>query len=113
MSSYEAYLDLIRRLDGLVAGLELHPDFATREQAVSLLTGLDALHRAGLTRLVERLREAGAGAALEQATNDPIVATLLGLYDLADLGLPDEPPPAPPPAFIPLARLGRRVPPRQ
>lgn len=106
MLSYETYLNLIRHLDDLVAAFEQHPDAATREQAGALLSGLDALHREGLTRLIGALREAGAGTLVDQAAADPVVATLLGLYDLGDLDLPAEA--SPPAAFIPLDNLRRK-----
>jgi hypothetical protein len=90
---YDTYLRLIDQLDELIAAFEQHPDFTTREQAITLLSGLDALHREGLGRLVERLRAAGAGEMLDHALSDPVVKTLLGLYDLAELDLPAEAPP--------------------
>jgi hypothetical protein len=81
---YDDYRALMRELDELVAWFELHPEFKTRERAVALLHGLDTLHREALGRLVDALRAAGAGPALEQAHADPVVAALLSLYDLAD-----------------------------
>ena len=107
MMSYETYVNLIRQLDELVAVFEEHPDPATREQAVALLSGLDALHREGLGRLVSALREAGAQELLSRAVADPVVKVLLGLYDLVDLGLPEEPQPGgmPQSVFLPLERF--------
>lgn len=87
---YRSYLDLIRHVDDLLADLERHPDPVTRERVVVLLQGLDALHREGLERLAARLREGGDGEALDEASRDPIVRTLLGLYGLAELDLPEE-----------------------
>ena len=84
MISFDDYRALMGELDRLVSWFELHPEFATRERAVTLLSDLDRLHREALSRLVEELRNAGAGPALEQACADPVVATLLSLYDLAD-----------------------------
>lgn len=111
---YESYVQLIQQLDDLVTVFEDHPDPATREQAVALLSGLDALHREGLSRLVGGLREAGVQSLLDRVTADPVVATLLGLYDLAELDLPEEarPDPAPRAAFVPLERLTARRKPR-
>ena len=82
--SFDDYRALMAELDRLVAWFELHPEFATRERAVTLLSDLDRLHREALWRLVDALRNAGAGPALEQARADPVVATLLSLYDLGD-----------------------------
>lgn len=106
MMAYESYLNLIQQIDDLVAGLEHHPDSAIREQVVALLSGLDALHREGLGRLVGALREAGAGVLLERAAADPVVEILLCLYDLADRQLPETPQPATAPSgFVPLESL--------
>jgi hypothetical protein len=101
---YDSYLRLIEQLDELIAAFEQHPDITTREQAITLLSGLDALHREGLGRLVERLRSAGAGEMLDHAASDPVVKTLLGLYDLAELELPAEEPPSNV-AFVPIEAL--------
>lgn len=104
MLAYETYVNLIKQLDDLVAIFEHHPDPTTREQAITLLSGLDLLHREGLTRLVGALREAGGQALLDQAAADPVVEILLGLYDLVALDLPEAPQSGPtrPPGFIPL-----------
>ncbi len=87
---YASYLNLIEQVDSLVAGFVDHPDPMTREQAIALLSGLDALHREGLDRLVAIVRMAGATEILERFESDPIVRILLGLYDLAKLDLPQE-----------------------
>jgi toluene monooxygenase system ferredoxin subunit len=104
MMPYETYLNLIKQLDDLVVVFEHHPDPATQEQVAALLSGLDLLHREGLGRLVGALRDAGADAQLEQATADPVVKILLGLYDLADLDIPEEAPAQPMP-FVPVQQL--------
>ncbi len=105
MMPYETYLNLLRQLDDLVTIFEHHPDPTTQEQVAALLSGLDLLHREGLGRLVGALRDAGADALLDQATADPIVKTLLGLYDLADLDIPEEASPAQSGAFVPVEQL--------
>lgn len=102
--SYQSYLHLIRQVDELVAGFEQHPDEATREQAVALLTGIDMLHHEALGRLVAFLRGAGAAEVLDRALGDPVTRALFGLYGLAELELPEEKPPAPA-AFVPVERL--------
>ncbi|MDQ4077537.1 MAG: hypothetical protein M3220_14985 [Chloroflexota bacterium] len=93
MMPYETYVNLIQQLDDLVAIFEHHPDPTTREQVTALLSGVDLLHREGLRRLVESLREAGGDELLERAAADPVVEILLGLYDLVELDLPEEPQP--------------------
>ncbi len=105
MMPYETYLNLIRQLDDLVTIFEHHPDPATQEQVAALLSGLDLLHREGLRRLVGAIRDAGADELLEEATADPVVKTLLGLYDLADLDIPGEVSPAQSGTFVPIEQL--------
>jgi hypothetical protein len=90
MMPYASYQNLMAQLDDMIAAFEQHPDATTREQIVALLGGLDMLHREGLGRLVERIRAAGGGELVDHACADPIVETLLGLYDLAELDLPPD-----------------------
>jgi hypothetical protein len=103
--AYESYLRLIRQVDDLVASFDDHPDEATRERVAALLGGIDLLHREGLTRLSEGLKNHGMGPVLEAVAGDPVVRTLLGLYDLAELDLPEEPAPEEGVTFIPRERL--------
>ena len=108
---YDDYVRLIRQVDELVAAFDSHPDERTRERVFALLTGVDLLHRTALTRLVEGLREHGAGAALEGVARDRVVETLLGLYGLAELDIPEEEAAAPEKdavAFVPRDRLTMR-----
>lgn len=112
-ASLESYLNLIRQVDDLIAAFADHPDPRTVERAGALLGGVDALHREGLTRLVDALREAGAGEMIDRAAEDPIVEIFLGLYDLAELDLPDGPDPTAPAAgspdgFVPREALTMR-----
>jgi hypothetical protein len=99
---YEHYLDIAADVDALIRLLQTHPDGNVREQVTQLLERLDLLHREGLVRLADALRSAGASDALQQATSDPVVRVLLGLYDLVDLGIADGSRPA---AFMPLVQL--------
>lgn len=103
--SYASYLRLIRQLDELVAVFEDHPDAATREQAVALLSGLDMLHHEGLGRLLAALRNNGAGEILDRTLQDPIIRTLFGLYGLAELDFAEEKSPAAAAAQTPLVQL--------
>lgn len=108
---YEHYLELAAELAERIAALEAHPDDATRDQLVGLLQRVDLLHREGLLRLVDALRAAGAGDALDRAAEDPVVRILLGLYGLADLGLEEREPAREglaPDGFVPVERLGVR-----
>jgi|SRR5579863_5266168 len=83
----EQTLDQVtQRLDSLVQAFEQHPIVKVREQAMEMLGLIDVLHRAGVQRLVEALRNAGLGL-LDQLLEDPAVEVLLTLYDL----MPPEP----------------------
>jgi nitrite reductase/ring-hydroxylating ferredoxin subunit len=107
------------QLDALVRAFESHADEQVRRDVFALLEHVDALHRAGLTRLIAAVRAAGAGAALTRALADPAVRLLLELYDL----LPEEAPatadlipltvvgaPRTPPGFVPMSAI--RLPPK-
>lgn len=72
----------IQRLDELVQRFDALPFPEVREQIFDLLQTVDVIHRAGLGRLVAMLDEAGHVELLERATGDPIVRTLLLLYDI-------------------------------
>jgi hypothetical protein len=112
---YVEYLGLLRQVDALVAAFDDHPDEATVERVLALLTSIDLLHRTALTRLVAGLRGQGAGAVLDRVADDRVVGTLLALYDLVQLDVPDELPTDDPSragavAFVPRNQLtlGRR-----
>lgn len=90
MLPYDSYVDLMRELDELVSALQAHPDPHTRDAAVALLNGLDLLHREGLERLVRGIRQGGGGELVDQGVEeDPVVRAFLGLYDLAELNVPE------------------------
>ncbi len=74
-----------RRLAELVEEFEELPLPRVRQKVFELLQTVDALHREGLARLIESLSEHSRDAQLEQALADPIVRTLLMLYDLAPM----------------------------
>ncbi len=61
--------------------LEALPDDSTRDAVFELLEAVDTLHREALGRLVEIIQAGDAGSVLRLAA-DPIVASLLELYDL-------------------------------
>ena len=98
-----------RRLDELVQEFETMPFPQVREAVFELLQTVDALHRAGLGRLLGTLEHEDGGAAVARAAEDPVVRMLLTLYYFLPGDAPFEVEPAPPPAnFIPLAQIGRR-----
>ena len=77
---------ITQRLDSLVQVFEQHPIIQVREEAMEMLGLIDALHRTGIQRLVEALRNQGT-EVLDQVLNDPAAEMLLTLYDL----MPPEP----------------------
>ena len=77
---------ITRRLDSLVQTFERHPIVQVREQAMEMLGLIDALHRAGIQRLVEVIRNQESGL-LNLLLEDASVEVLLTLYDL----MPPEP----------------------
>jgi len=69
--------------------MEALEDPVARAGAVELVQAVLELHGAGLARLLETIRQAGApGVAItEQLTQDELVGSLLLLHDLHPLGL--------------------------
>lgn len=92
----------VDRLGELLDWVERHPHPEVRERAMELLQTVDHVHRAGLTRLVASLEQAG-DSARDGALADPAVRLLLELYDL----LPPDVRPVPPSAagFVPLTSV--------
>ncbi len=101
---YEHYLDLTELAAARIAAAAAL-DEPARTQVNELLQVIDLLHREALQRLVERLRAEGAGAALDTAAADPVVAILLGLYGLRELDIPETPEPAPSLGYFPAEQL--------
>jgi len=78
------------RVTELVAYFEAHPYVAVRDAALELLQGVDALHRAGVVRLVALLVEARGEGVLAELAEDPLAGPVLDLYDLLPADLKDE-----------------------
>lgn len=91
----EDYRRVVEQLDALISVFENHENEAVREQATALLSAVDMLHREALTRLMDAVREALPEEIVTAMTTDPVIATLLALYGLIDLGLPEEEAPRP------------------
>lgn len=70
------------QLDTLVQAFEELPFPEVREMAFDMLRAVDTLHREALQRLVAFLHAHGQGEILDHAAEDPIIRTLLLLYDL-------------------------------
>jgi nitrite reductase/ring-hydroxylating ferredoxin subunit len=71
-----------QHLDALVQEFEALPLPDVQEKVFDLLQTVDAIHRAGLNRLIAFLRAYGHAELVERAAKDPIISTLLLLYDL-------------------------------
>ncbi len=74
-------------LDWLGAGLERMEgieDAQTREEVFALLEGIDVLHRQALGRLLDVVTELGGPGLAERVSQDPVVSTLLEMYDLPE-----------------------------
>ena len=109
LSEFE-FQAVCRHLDDLVKRFEELPFPEVRDNVFELLQTVDTLHRSALERLVYVLRRHDGGGLLDRAAADPMVATLLVLYDL----IPEPPAPIAAPtaapaavSFIPLDTIGR------
>jgi nitrite reductase/ring-hydroxylating ferredoxin subunit/Fe-S cluster biogenesis protein NfuA len=78
--------EITQRLDSLVQTFEQHPIVQVRQEAMEMLGLIDALHRAGVQRLVSAIASQGP-AVLDEVLGDPAARVLLTLYDL----MPPEP----------------------
>src|SRR3712207_6367210 len=56
----------------------------TREEVFALLEGIDVLHRQSLGRLLELVAVLGGQGLVERISQDPMVRTLLEMYDLPE-----------------------------
>ncbi len=71
-----------RQLDALVQEFETLPYPEIQAKAFDMLQAVDAIHREALRRLIAFFRSQGQAELVERAAVDPIVHTLLLLYDL-------------------------------
>lgn len=78
----EQFQALGGRLDALVQEFEALPYPEIQAKAFDLLQTVDAIHREALVRLVTFLRDHAPPDLVERAAEDPIIRTLLLLYDL-------------------------------
>ncbi len=60
-------------------------DPQTREEVFALLEGIDVLHRQALGRLLELAINLGGQGLVERISQDPVVRTLLEMYDLPEV----------------------------
>lgn len=74
--------DVFAATEQAIAVLQQHADPAVREAADRLLGSIDAVHRAGLTHLVQGLHALGGEELINRLVADPAVRILLMSYDL-------------------------------
>lgn len=74
--------DVLDAATRAIAALESHPDAAVREAAATALAGIDAVHRAGLTHLVQAIHGMAGEAFLNRLLADPAIRLLLMSYNL-------------------------------
>jgi Fe-S cluster biogenesis protein NfuA len=72
----------LERIDGLVERLETGADPVSGATARELVQILMELHGAALERMVTLMRQTGASTLIAQCTQDPVVSSVLLLYDL-------------------------------
>ena len=75
---------LLRWLGTGLERMEGIEDERTREEVFALLEGIDILHRQALGRLLELLGNLADQALVERVSQDPVVRTLLEMYDLPE-----------------------------
>ena len=74
--------DVLGEVDRAIARLEGHPDAAVREEVRTLLQGIDAVHRTGLTHLMAAIHAMAGEAFVNRLLGDPAIRLLLMSYDL-------------------------------
>src|SRR5262245_14781185 len=77
-----AEADLLEDVERAIAALETHADPHVRAAVHALLTGIDAVHRAGLTHLAQAIHGMAGEAFLNRLVADPAIRLLLMSYNL-------------------------------
>lgn len=77
--------EVAAHISNLVQHFDEHAEPAVRDAVFELMNGIDALHRGGITRLVEILVEASGEDVMERLAADDQAAPILDLYDLLPL----------------------------
>ena len=74
--------DVLAEVDRAISELQANPDAAVRETVRTLLEGIDAVHRAGLTHLVQAIHGLTGDTLINRLIADPAIRMLLMSYDL-------------------------------
>jgi toluene monooxygenase system ferredoxin subunit len=75
-------VDVLDAVTRAISALESHDDPAVRDAAQTVLSGFDAVHRAGLTHLVQGIQGMAGEAFLNRLLGDPAIRLLLMSYNL-------------------------------
>ncbi len=74
--------DLLLDAERLIGELQAHHGAEVRDKVAHLLESIDAVHRAGLTHLIDVVRGMGGDAFVNRLIADPAIRMLLMSYDL-------------------------------
>lgn len=74
--------DVLASVERAMSELQAYPDAAVREAVATMLEGIDAVHRAGLTHLVQALHGMSGDTLINRLIADPAIRMLLMSYDL-------------------------------
>lgn len=74
--------DLLIEAESLIHDLDSRHGADVREKTARLLAAIDAIHRAGLTHLIDVVRGMGGDAFVNRLIADPAIRMLLMSYDL-------------------------------
>ena len=74
--------DLLEEIEQLIGALQNRHGAGVRDQVELLLADIDAIHRAGLTHLLDAIRGMGGDAFVNRLIADPAIRMLLMSYDL-------------------------------
>ncbi len=78
----ESLEDLLQMLDERIRALEQLPDEETRDQVFTILQLIDRVHRGGIQKIAERLKDT---VLWDDLIDDPTVAVLMDLYGAIEL----------------------------
>lgn len=81
-SADDSSRDLLLEVEQLIAKLQDSHGPRVSEQVTRLLQDIDAIHRAGLTHLMQAIRGMGGDAFVNKLVADPAIRMLLMSYDL-------------------------------
>ena len=74
--------DLLEVVQRAVSRLGQHADPAVRDETETLLTGIDAVHRTALSKLVALLQSMGGDALMTRLVAEPAIRLLFMSYDV-------------------------------